>query len=88
MQQHENQTAAKTQHTLVGKVVSDKMDRTIAVVIIWRVKDEKYKKYRTRKTKLLVHDENNISKLDDVVLIKSTKPISKRKSWELVKVLS
>jgi small subunit ribosomal protein S17 len=72
--------------TVTGKVVSDKMDKTITVLVERRVKHPVYGKYLTRSTKLHAHDENNECKAGDVVTIKETKPSSKTKSWALVTV--
>lgn len=73
---------------IVGKVVSNKMDKTIVVLVVRKVKHPKYGKYITRSSKQYVHDELNQCKIDDVVEIKSTRRLSKLKSWELVKIIS
>lgn len=73
--------------TLTGKVVSNKMDKSITVLIERRVKHPVYGKYLTRSTKLHAHDENNVCKEGDVVTIAETRPISKTKSWTLVAVV-
>ena len=72
--------------TVTGKVVSDKMDKSITVLVERRVKHPVYGKYLSRSTKIHAHDENNECKAGDVVTIKETKPFSKTKSWALVKV--
>lgn len=72
--------------TVTGKVVSDKMDKTITVLVERRVKHPVYGKYMTRSTKLHAHDENNECKAGDLVTIKETRPRSKSKTWALVKV--
>lgn len=72
--------------TVTGKVVSDKMDKTITVLVERRVKHPVYGKYMTRSTKLHAHDENNECKAGDLVTIKETRPYSKSKTWALVKV--
>jgi small subunit ribosomal protein S17 len=77
----------KVKRTLTGRVVSDKMDKTINVSIERRVKHPKYGKYLKRSTKLLVHDPENIGKKDDHVVIVESRPISKRKAWTLLKVV-
>jgi small subunit ribosomal protein S17 len=77
----------KVQRTLTGKVVSNKMDKSITVLIERRVKHPVYGKYLTRSSKIHAHDENNVCKEGDVVTIKETRPISKTKSWELVSVV-
>ena len=73
--------------TLTGKVVSNKMDKSITVLIERRVKHPVYGKYLTKSTKLHAHDENNVCKEGDVVTIAETRPISKTKSWALVAVV-
>ncbi len=72
---------------LIGRVVSNKMDKTIVVEITRKVRHPLYGKYLKRSTKLFAHDEANVGKEGDVVSIKETRPISKNKSWVLVKVL-
>ncbi len=72
--------------TVTGRVVSDKMDKTITVLVERRVKHPVYGKYLTRSTRLHAHDENNECKAGDLVTIKETRPISKSKTWALVKV--
>lgn len=72
---------------LVGEVVSNKMDKTIAVRIERRVEHPIYKKYMRRYTKLLVHDENNECKEGDKVAIEECRPISKNKAWRLQRVI-
>lgn len=73
--------------TLTGKVVSDKMDKSIVVLIERQVQHPLYGKLIRRSTKLHAHDENNTAKLGDVVTIKESRPISKTKSWTLVEVV-
>jgi len=72
--------------TLTGRVVSDKMDKTITVLIERRVKHPLYGKYLNKSSKLQAHDENNECKSGDLVVIAETKPISKRKAWRMVKI--
>ena len=78
----------KKPRTMTGRVVSNKMDRTIAVLIQWTVKHPVYEKYLRRTTKVLAHDENNECNEGDLVVIESSRPISKRKSWRLQKVVT
>lgn len=78
---------AKTSRTLVGQVVSNKMEKTIAVAVERRVLHPLYKKYIRRTTKLLAHDEQNECSPGDLVTIEECRPLSKRKSWRLNKVL-
>ena len=77
----------KTKSTLLGMVVSDKMDKSITVLIERRVKHPMYGKYMTRSTKLHVHDENNESRAGDKVEIVECRPMSKTKAWNLVRVV-
>ncbi|HEU4627844.1 MAG TPA: 30S ribosomal protein S17 [Steroidobacteraceae bacterium] len=73
--------------TLTGKVVSAKMQKTIAVEVERLIRHERYGKYIRRTTKLLAHDENGESKEGDTVQITPCRPLSRRKSWKLVKVV-
>jgi small subunit ribosomal protein S17 len=75
------------QRLLTGKVVSNKMDKTIAVSVERLVKHPMYGKYVRRTTKLLAHDESNECKEGDTVSIKPCRPMSRRKSWVLVRVV-
>ena len=79
--------AEKTVRTLTGRVVSDKMDKTITVLIERRVKHPIYGKYVKRSTKLHAHDEANQCHIGDKVTIRETRPLAKTKSWMLVDVL-
>lgn len=74
--------------TMVGKVVSDKMDKTIVVMIERAVKHPKYGKIMKRRTKLHAHDENQVCKIGSTVKIRESRPLSKTKSWVLVEVIS
>ena len=73
--------------TLQGRVVSDKMDKTITVMIERQVKHPLYGKFIRRSTKVHAHDEGNECAAGDVVIIEQCRPLSKNKSWRLVKVL-
>ena len=73
--------------TRVGKVVSDKMDKTIVVAIEDRVKHPLYKKIVKITYKLKAHDENNECGIGDKVQVMETRPLSKDKRWRLVKVI-
>lgn len=79
------QTAAA--RTIVGKVVSDKMHKTIVVQIERKVKHETYGKYVKRFSKIKAHDEQNVCRIGDTVMIKQSRPLSKTKSWVLVDVV-
>ncbi|NJD02123.1 MAG: 30S ribosomal protein S17 [Ruminiclostridium sp.] len=73
--------------TRVGKVVSDKMDKTIVVAIETSVKHPLYKKIVKRTYKLKAHDENNECKTGDKVKVMETRPLSKDKRWRLVEII-
>ncbi len=74
--------------TFVGTVVSDKMDKSIVVLVERRVKHPKYDKFLTRSSKLHAHDEANECKTGDVVKIEECRPLSKTKSWKLLEVIT
>ena len=80
-------TETKTLRTLTGRVVSNKMNKTIAVEISRLVKHPRYGKYIRRTTKLLAHDETNESRKGDTVTIAECRPLSRNKSWRLVAVV-
>ena len=86
-EQNTNQVNASEQSTVTGKVVSDKMDKTITVLVERRSRHAKYGKMIRRSTKLHAHDENNECGVGDTVRIKLTRPLSKTKSWVLVDVV-
>ena len=73
--------------TRTGKVVSNRMDKSITVAVDRQVKHAIYGKFITKTTKYMAHDENNDANPGDTVLIMSTRPLSKRKSWRLVEIL-
>ena len=81
------ESAQNTARTLQGRVVSDKMDKTITVLIERRVKHPVYGKYITRSSKVHAHDEENRAGMGDTVLVAETRPMSKTKSWALVEVV-
>ena len=72
-----------TVRTVVGKVVSNKMDKTITVLVERRVKHPVYGKYITRSSKLHAHDADNSCNIGDTVTISESRPLSKTKSWML-----
>ena len=73
--------------TRTGKVVSNKMDKTIVVAVEDHVKHPLYKKIVKRTYKLKAHDENNDAKIGDTVKVMETRPLSKDKRWRLVEVV-
>lgn len=78
---------AKVERTVIGRVVSSKMDKSITVMVERKVKHPLYGKYIKRSTKLCAHDENNECAEGDVVSISSCRPLSKNKNWRLVGVV-
>jgi small subunit ribosomal protein S17 len=78
---------AKVARTVTGTVVSDKMDKTVTVMIERKVKHPVYGKYIRRSTKLHVHDEDNTCQEGDKVTIEQCRPLSKSKSWRLVDIV-
>lgn len=77
----------RLKRNLQGIVVSNKMDKTAVVLMDRKVPHPKYAKYITRRTKVFAHDEKNICKIGDKVLIQETRPLSKHKSWMLLEVI-
>ncbi|TKB46542.1 30S ribosomal protein S17 [Ferrimonas sediminicola] len=78
---------SETIRTLQGRVISDKMDKSITVAIERKVKHPIYGKYVKRTTKVHAHDENNQCGIGDVVEIRECRPLSKTKSWTLVNIV-
>ena len=87
MSEIQAQETQAQQRTVVGKVISDKMDKTIVVEVVRNVRHPMYGKYLRRSTRLYAHDETNQCKIGDEVLIKQSRPISKTKHWQLVEVV-
>lgn len=81
-------TSESNARTLVGKVVSDKMDKTIVVMIERTVKHPKYGKIMKRRTKIHAHDEKEVCQIGNTVKVRESRPLSKTKSWVLVEVIS
>ena len=79
--------ATKNTRTLIGKVVSDKRDKTITVLVERRTKHDLYGKIVARSNKYHAHDENNVYRLGDVVEIAEGRPISKTKSWIVTRLV-
>ncbi len=78
----------KTERTVTGKVVSNKMDKTITVLVERKEKHPVYGKFIRRSTKLYAHDETNQCSEGDMVVVKECRPISKSKCWKLVEVVA
>lgn len=79
-------SAEKRTRTVTGKVVSDKMDKTITVLVERKEKHPIYGKYIKRSTKLHAHDEKNECQTGDLVTIAESRPLSKTKTWSLVRI--
>ncbi len=78
---------AADNRTLQGRVVSDKMDKTVTLVIERRVKHPLYGKFVRRSTKVHAHDENNECRIGDVIVVEQCRPLSKTKTWRFVKLV-
>ena len=79
--------AVKVERTLTGRVVSAKMQKTVSVAVERLIKHPTYGKYVRRTTKLMAHDEAGECKEGDTVMIAPCRPLSRHKSWKLVKVI-
>jgi len=77
-----------SRRVIVGTVTSNKMDKTATVTVVRRVRDRRFHKFLTRRTKYHVHDENNTAKVGDVVEIIESRPMSKTKRWRLLSTVS
>ena len=71
----------------IGKVVSNKMEKSCVITVERKVKHPKYGKFMTKTTKLMVHDETNQVNIGDTVLVMETRPLSKNKRWRLIEIL-
>lgn len=69
---------------LTGRVVSDKMDKTVSVEVIRRVKHPRYHKYINRRSVYKAHDEENTCKVNDLVVIRESRPLSRTKRWSVI----
>lgn len=78
---------ANVERSLMGRVVSDKMDKSIVVLMERQIKHPVYGKFIKRSNKYHVHDENNECREGDVVMFKECRPMSKTKCWTLIKVV-
>ena len=78
--------AEQQTRTLTGRVVSDKMDKTVVVLVERKVKHPLYGKYVRRRSKVSAHDENNECGMGDLVTVCECRPISKTKAWRLEKI--
>jgi small subunit ribosomal protein S17 len=82
-----NENSTKRKIVRIGKVVSNKMQKSIVVAIDRKVQHVKYKKYYNKTTKLMAHDEKNECSIGDIVKIEETRPLSKRKRWKLIEII-
>lgn len=76
-----------TQRSVIGKVISDKMNKTIVVQVERKVKHPLYGKFVRRFSKMYAHDEENSCRIGDLVLIQQSRPLSKTKRWKLIEIL-
>ena len=82
-----NEERTTSRKTRVGKVVSDKMDKTVVVIVEDRVAHKTYKKIIGRTYRLKAHDENNECDVGDIVRVMETRPLSKDKRWRVVEIV-
>ncbi len=82
-----NEERTTSRKTRVGKVVSDKMDKTVVVIVEDRVAHKTYKKIIGRTYRLKAHDENNQCGVGDIVRVMETRPLSKDKRWRVVEIV-
>jgi small subunit ribosomal protein S17 len=84
----ETQSKHSFKRRLVGRVVSDKMDKTVTVLVVNRTADPVYKKYVRNRSKYHAHDETNQCKVGDQVEIVEHRPISKQKRWKVARLIA
>ena len=82
-----NETRTTSRKTRVGKVVSDKMDKTVVVIVEDRVAHKTYKKIIGQTYRLKAHDEENICGVGDIVSVMETRPLSRDKRWRVVEIV-
>ena len=82
-----NTERTTSRKTRVGKVVSDKMDKTVVVIVEDRVAHKTYKKIIGRTYRLKAHDEENVCRVGDIVRVMETRPLSKDKRWRVVEIV-
>lgn len=83
----QNHDERGTRRTIVGTITSNKMDKTIVVSVIRRVRDARFHKFLTRRLKYKAHDEKNVGKIGDLVELIESRPMSKTKRWRLFRTL-
>ena len=74
--------------TIIGTVTSDKMDKTVVVTVIRRVRDRRFHKFITRRVKYKAHDEHNTCEVGDLVELVEARPMSKTKRWRVLRTLA
>ncbi len=77
----------KTRKEIIGKVTSNKMEKSIVVSVERRMKHKKYHKFVKKTFKFYAHDENNECNVNDIVRLMETRPLSKAKRWRLIEIL-
>ena len=87
MNEDAKQVVERGRRTVTGRVISDKMDKTVSVSVERLIKHPAYGKYIRRTTKVLAHDESNGCKAGDKVTISECRPISKHKAWQVVNIV-
>jgi len=87
MSEDAKQVVERGRRSVTGRVVSDKMDKTVSVSIERLIKHPAYGKYIRRTTKVLAHDESNECKAGDKVTISECRPMSKNKAWQVVSIV-
>lgn len=85
--QNTTATTRNVRKERVGRVVSNKMQKSITVAVDRKVKHKTYGKFMTKTTKFMAHDENNDCNIGDIVKITETRPLSKSKRWRLVEII-
>jgi small subunit ribosomal protein S17 len=77
-----------TRRTITGTVTSDKMDKTVVVTVVRRVRDRRFHKFVTRRVKYKAHDEHNTCEIGDTVELVEARPMSKTKRWRVLRTLA
>ena len=77
-----------TRRTITGTVTSDKMDKTVVVTVVRRVRDQRFHKFVTRRVKYKAHDEHNTCEVGDLVELVEARPMSKTKRWRVLRTIS
>ena len=80
-------TSRNLRKTLLGTVVSDKMDKTVVVNVERRIPHPRYKRYYKRSSKVVAHDAENTCRVGDLVRVMATRPMSKTKRWRIFEIV-